>query len=242
MNISSSYLLKISVSLLIAIALFQTAAQAQNKRTPALVRTAVVVDERLAVLRKTPGLSGESIRRLGRGRKVSIEREVRNRTGLVFARIRVTRRTSGWIMRDAVVVPRQKADETKLLRLIHSSADFDLIARARIFLDLYPHSSARPEVLLLMGDAASAAAAKLSRDAGRRLQSLDVNGPPQFAYYLNYSGLDRYRRQGVEFKFDPAARSLRYDGAHWQEIVRWYPHSPEAAVAKTRLEAETGNF
>jgi hypothetical protein len=58
-------------------------------------------------------------------------------------------------------------------------------------------------------------------------------------YYLNYSGLDRYNRQGVTFTFDRAARQFHYDGAAWREIVRRYPRSPEAAEARNRLERQT---
>jgi hypothetical protein len=54
---------------------------------------------------------------------------------------------------------------------------------------------------------------------------------------LNYSGLDRYNRQGVIFTFDREAKKFHYDGAGWREIVRRYPQSPEASEAQTRLAA-----
>ena len=50
-----------------------------------------------------------------------------------------------------------------------------------------------------------------------------------------YNGLDRYNKQGVTFIYDRTARTFRYDGASWREIIRRYPQSPEAAEARQRL-------
>jgi len=133
------------------------------------------------------------------------------------------------------------SDDQRLLRLIDGADEFDRVARARIFLDAFQRSSLRPGVLLMYGDAAEEAARKLSREAERRFErrELPPGGAPEFSYYLNYSGLDRYNRQGVTFTFDRAARQFHYDGAAWREIVRRYPNSPEAVEAKKRLEKST---
>jgi hypothetical protein len=98
----------------------------------------------------------------------------------------------------------------------------------------------RPQVLLILGDAAEEAAAKLSREAERRFEKreLPAAGAPEFSYYLNYNGLDRYNRQGVTFTFDRAARKFHYEGAAWREILHRYPNSPEAAAARKRLEGK----
>ena len=72
------------------------------------------------------------------------------------------------------------------------------------------------------------------RQVGRELPA---DGAPEFSYYLNYSGLDRYNRQGVTFIFDRSAKQFHYDGAAWREIVQRYPNSSEAVEAKKRLEA-----
>jgi hypothetical protein len=90
----------------------------------------------------------------------------------------------------------------------------------------------------MYGDAAEEAAAKLSREAERRFErrELPAEGAPEFSYYLNYSGLDRYNRQGVIFTFDRSAKKFHYDGAAWREIVRRYSKSPEAGEARKRLE------
>ena len=55
-------------------------------------------------------------------------------------------------------------------------------------------------------------------------------------YFLNYNGLDRFTRQGVRFRFDPASKRFLYDGAAWREILRRHPRSPEAVKARQLLE------
>lgn len=190
---------------------------------------AVVVDERLSALRSTPELSGALIRRIGRGRFVALRSSKKTSDGIVFYRVSVSSRTQGWMQREAVVSGSQRDDDRRLLSLILSSSDFDRIARARIFLTVFPRSALRPQVLLLFGEAAEETAARLTRDASRRLGVLD------FTYYLNYAGLDRYNRQGIRFSFDRTTRQFHYDGAAWKELIRRYPKSPEAIKAGERL-------
>lgn len=225
------------VSLSLVLSVLSTTALAQKRRPPSGGRIAVVADERLAALRELPALTGALVQRVSRGRLVAIRGERRGRDGITFARVNLTSRTSGWIQRDALVVPNLKGDDERLLRLIRASKDFDRIARARIFLDAFPKSGLRPAVLLMLGDAAEATAVKLSRDAARRLKvdELADNGPPEYAYFLNYAGLDRYYRQGVRFGFDSKNRRFYYDGAAWKELLRRYPRSAEAAEARKRL-------
>jgi hypothetical protein len=94
-------------------------------------------------------------------------------------------------------------------------------------------------VLLILGEEAERSAARLSRDAARRLDEKEMaaGGAPVFSYFLNFNGLDRYRRQGITFVFDRAAKQFHYSGAAWREILRRYPRSPEAEQARKRLEA-----
>ena len=200
-----------------------------QQKAPKGGRIAVVVDERLSALRLTPEGSGALIRRIGRGRFVAIRSSKKTPDGIVFYRVSVSSRTQGWMQSEAVVSGSQRDDDKKLLSLILSSSDFDRIARARIFLTLFPRSTLRPQVLLLFGEAADDAAARLTRDASRRLGALD------FTYYLNYSGLDRYNRQGIRFRFDRTSSQFHYDGAAWRELIRRYPKSPEAVKAKALL-------
>lgn len=212
-----------------------------RKRQPAGGRLAVVADERLSALRATPELNGSLLRRINRGGLLAVRGEKRNRAGIVFYRVNVTTRTSGWIQRDAVVSPSRSGDDARLLRLIKGSEEFDRIARARIFLDYFTLSPIRPEVLMIYAQAAEDAASRLSHDALRRLNEKEISagGAPLFTYFLNFSGLDRYNRQGVTFLFDAREKRFRYDGEGWQELVHRYPRSPEAAEARKRLIAAT---
>ena len=208
---------------------------AQQRKPPAGGRLAVVVDERLAALRATPQLNGRLVRRLGRGRLVAVRSMKTSSDGIVFFLVNVTSRTDGWIQREAVASPSRAGDDQRLLRLIKASNGFDLIARARIFLDHFPRSPLRPEVLLLLGDTAEEVAIKLSTDAARRLKE-GLGDAPEFSYYLNHPGLDRYNRQRVGFVFDKSTKRFHYDGAAWRELIRRHPRSSEAAEAKKRLE------
>lgn len=238
----SSHKYCILLSLLI-LHLVQLGVPAQRRRPPAGGRLAVVVDERLAALRDAPHLSARLIQRLSRGRAVSVRGSVKAKVGIVFYKVRVTRRTEGWIQGEALLLPSRFDDDVRLERLIMASEDFDRLARARIFLDFFPRSRVRPAVLLVFGEAAAVAAERLSREAKRRLdpKEMSASGAAEFSYFLNYSGLDRYNRYGIRFLFDPTQKQLLYDGAAWRELIRRYPHSPEAEDARTRLRSSGTN-
>ena len=229
----------ITAVVLLALMLFLSApSYAQRKRRPpAGGRAAVVVDERLSALRDAPELAANLLQRLGRGRFVAVTGERAGRGGVTFLRVTVTSRTRGWVQAEALVRPSRAGDDARLLRLMQGSGEFDRLARARIFLDAFPHSALRPAVLLLFGDTAEEAADRLSREARRRLDAreMEAGGAPLASYFLNYNGLDRYRRQGIVFNFDAPARQFHYDGAAWREILRRHPHSPEAVEARKRL-------
>jgi hypothetical protein len=213
--------------------------EAQRKRRPpAGGSVAVVVDERLAVLRDAPRPTANLIQRLGRGRFVAVTGE-RASGGVTYLRVLVTSRTGGWLQADAVVRPSRAGDDARLLRLVRGSGEFDRLARARILLESFPRSTLRPAALLIFGDASAEAAERLTREARRRLDPAEIasGGAPPASYFLNYNGLDRYRRLGVVFDFDPAAQRYVYDGAAFREILRRHPRAPEAAEARRRLEA-----
>jgi hypothetical protein len=212
-------------------------ALAQKPRVPPGGHLAVIADERLAALRAAPDLSARLLRRMSRGHFVSIRGSGRSRDGLLFYQVAVTRRTSGWLQSEALISSWRAGDDGRLARLLESADEFDRVARAKIFLDLFPRSPLRPKVLLIYGDAAEEAAPKLSREAERRFERRDLpaGGAPEFSYYLNSSSLDRYNRQGVTFSFDRATKHFHYEGWAWREIVRRYPASPEASEARKRL-------
>jgi len=211
---------------------------AQKRQTPPGGHLAVVADERLAALRSAPDPSARLLRRLSRGRLVSIRGSSRSRAGLLFHQVVVTRRTAGWLQSDALIASWRSGDDQRLLSLIEGGDEFDCVARARIFLETFQRSPLRPQVLLLFGKAAEEAAAKLSHEAERRFErrELPANGAPEFSYYLNFSGLDRYNRQGVTFTFDRETKQFHYEGWAWREIIRRYPHGPEAAAARLRVD------
>jgi hypothetical protein len=207
---------------------------AQQRKPPAGGRLAVVVDERLAALRAMPQLNSQLVRRLSRGRLVAIRSSKTSADGITFVLVNVSRRTHGWIQREAVVSSSRAGDDRKLLTLIKRSDGFDRIVRARIFLDHFARSPFRPEVLLFLGDTAEDLAAKLSVDAARRLKD-GLGDAPEFSYYLNYTGLDRYNRQRVGFVFDKTTKRFHYDGAAWRELIRRFPRSTAALEARKRL-------
>jgi len=222
------------LTLCLLLILFLQITSFAQKKPPSGGRLAVVVDERLAALRATPQLNGKLVRRLSRGRLVAVRSVKTGADGITFVLVNVSSRTHGWIQRDAVVSSSRSGDDRRLLTLIQRSAGFDRIARARIFLDHFPRSPVRPEVLLLLGDTAEELAAKLSLDAARRLKD-DLGDAPEFSYYLNYTGLDRYNRQRIGFVFDKTTMRFHYDGAAWRELIRRYPHSTAALAARKRL-------
>lgn len=228
---------QVTICALFFLALSAPTTSAQKPRVPPGGHLAVVADERLAALRSVPEPQARLLRRLSRGRFVSIRGTSRSRDGLVFYHVVVTRRTSGWLQSEAVIASWRPGDDQRLLGLIDGADEFDRVARARVFLDAFPRSDLRPQVLLILGDAAEEAAAKLSREAERRFEKreLPAGGAPEFSYYLNYSGLDRYNRQGVTFTFDRAAKRFHYEGAAWREILRRYPNSKEAVHVRKRL-------
>ena len=209
---------------------------AQQRKPPAGGRLAIVVDERLAALRATPQLNGRLVRRLSRGRLLAVRSIKTSADGISFFLVNVSSRTDGWIQREALVSPSRTGDDQMLLTLIERSQGFDRITRARIFLDHFPRSRLRPAVLLLLGDTAEELAAKLSNDAARRLKE-DGGDAPEFSYFLNYSGLDRYNRQGITFVFNQSTKRFHYDGSTWRELIRRYPHSPAASEAKIKLDS-----
>jgi len=239
-----SYLKNLSIFLFFLNIYSANDADAQKPRIPTGGRVAIIVDERLSALRAAPSLSARLEQRLGRGRFVAIVGGQRSAEGIFYYDVKVSRRKHGWLQSTAVVALSQAADDDRLLRLLQGSEDFDLIARARIFLEAFPRSPLRPVVLRLFAESAESAAGKLSRDAVRRLNHNEMvaGGAPEFSYFMNFNGLDRYNRQGIRFTFDSAAKRFHYDGAAWREILRRYPQSSEAAEARKRLDVlKAGN-
>lgn len=231
---------KLTLKVFLLLILVLGSAEISFPQRAAAGRRGIVVDERLAALRRTPQLNGTLVRRLGRGRIVYIRSSRTTSEGVVFLLVKVTSRTHGWIQREAIVSPARAGDDQRLLDLIKASQGFDQIVRARVFLDHFPRSPLRPKVLLLLGNTAEAQAAELSRDAARRLKGITnpaktTTTAPTFTYFLNYSGLDRYNRQRVTFLFNPTTKQFHYNGAAYRELLRLHPNSAEAPEARQRL-------
>lgn len=250
-SLANSFRLLVCLSL--AVISFSSAdAYAQRRRVqkpnPAVKRTisapkrtapvaAVVVDDQLAVLRLEPDLSSIPLQRMRRGRTVLISGS-RETEGVTFYRAQLPPEREGWIQADAVVTSSKRGDDLRLANLIRASSGFEQIERAAIFLETFSASPLRPAILLLMGDLLEENAQRLSREAIRRLnmEEIKASGAPLHSFYLNYNGLDRYRRLGINFVFNREARQFHYDGASWREILQKHSKSAEAAEAKKRLD------
>jgi hypothetical protein len=199
---------------------------------------AIVIDERLAVLRTAPSLFAKPIQRMRRGRAVLIS-ETKDVDGVTFYRIIAVPNTQGWVQKEAVAGKFRRGDDERLARLVQSSDGFDQIERARIFLENFPDSPFRPSILLLFGDLMEEIALKLSAEAAKRLsrREMAATGAPLHSFYLNYSSLDRYQRLGIGFAFNSSTRLFHYNGASWREIMQKSPATNEAREAQKRLDS-----
>jgi hypothetical protein len=196
-----------------------------------------VIDERLSILRMEPSLYGIPLQRMRRGRTVLIYSS-KEADGVLFYSVAAPPDKRGWIQAAAVVSAGRRGDDERLLRLIRASEGFEQIERGVLFLETFPHSPLRPALLLYQGDLLEDAAQKLTFEAHKRLDKgeMEANGAPLYSYFLNYAGLDRYRRLGIGFVFDQNAGYFHYDGECWKELITRFPGSNEAGEAKKRLD------
>ncbi|MEP6945272.1 MAG: hypothetical protein ABJA02_05090 [Acidobacteriota bacterium] len=243
--------LPLSISLIIAAAaLLCSSAEAQAirskttvhtrpavARNPEIGQTAVVIDDTLSVLRDKPSLFADPIQRMHRGRRIQIM-GVAEADGVKFYRVTAPPANFGWVQADAVFGKFRAGDEERLARLVQASSGFDQIEVAVEFFNLFPESKFRPSILLLFGDLLEEISAKLSKDASSKLkrQEMAASAAPIHSYFLNFVSLDRYRKLGISFLFNPAARQFHYDGASWNELVKKFPAAAETAEAKKRLD------
>jgi hypothetical protein len=224
---------------------FVSAAQAQKNRVPKKpvaaqksINTAIVVDERLAVLRAEPSLYARVIQRMRVGRIVQISGS-KQADGVTFYRVTALPNNFGWVQSEAVVGKSKRGDDERLAKLVQGLDGFEQIECAMIFLETYAASPLRPAVLLLLGDVLEEVALKLAAEATRRLnrREMAASGAPLHSFYLNYVSLDRYRRLGINFLFNSSTKLFHYDGAAWREIVTKFPKASETAEAQKRLDA-----
>ena len=222
----------------------QRKARSVSKRGQVPVRakeigsTAVVMDETLSVLRMKPSLFAESVQRMRRGRKVQIL-GVAEADGVKFFRVSAPPNNSGWVQADALFGKLRAGDDARLAALVQASSGFDQIELASAFFDLYPQSQYRPAILLLFGDLLEDMASKLSKDAGSRLnrREMAASAAPMHSYYLNFNMLDRYRKLGIIFLFNPNTKAYHYEGSSWRELIAKFPASTEAVEGQKRVES-----
>lgn len=200
-------------------------------------QTAVVIDETLSVLRKTPSLFSEPVQRMSRGRRVVIQ-GVTEADGIKFYKVTVPPANFGWVQADAVFGTFRPGDEERLARLAQATDGFDQIEISRHFFEMFPDSKLRPALLLLYGDVLESTAATLSKNAASRLsrKEMAASGAPLHTYYLNFNYLDRYRKLGIIFLFNPETKLYHYDGSAWKEILTKFPAASETAEAQKRVD------
>src|SRR5687767_14189663 len=120
------------VSILIALTLiiFSSSIYAQrrgaarsSRSAPAVKKNAsnkaVVIDQRLAVLRISPSLYARPIQRMSGGREISVG-ETREADGVMFYRVSTSTKSSGWIQADALAGNFRRGDDERLARLVQS--------------------------------------------------------------------------------------------------------------------------
>lgn len=211
---------------------------APTARLKEIGSTAVVIDETLSVLRMKPSLFAEPVQRMRRGRKVQIL-GVTEADGVRFYRVSAPPNNSGWVQAEALFGKFREGDDARMARLVQASSGFDQIELASAFFETFPQSQLRPAILLLYGDLLEDAAAKLSKDAGSRLdrREMAASGAPTHSFYLNFNMLDRYRKLGIVFLFNPNTRLYHYEGGSWRELLAKFPVSIEAAEAQKRVDS-----
>lgn len=198
---------------------------------------AMVVDERLSVLLTEPSLYALPIQRMQRGRKLLVLRS-KEADGVTFYQVQTSsKETTGWVQSDAIVGNFRRNDDQRLANLVQASGGFAQIDRAVFFLSYFPESGMRPSILLLLGDLIEEEALSLSIKAAKRLdrREMAASGAPLHSFFLNYSGLDRYRKLGIRFLFNIETRAFHYDGGSWFELLSKFPKSEEAKEASRRL-------
>ncbi|KAF0207367.1 MAG: hypothetical protein FD167_5490 [bacterium] len=199
-------------------------------------RRAIVVDTGLSALRKSPSVASTCLRRLRIGRKIFIISSVKNSDGIKYYFVAVTRRTRGYIDASALVSPSQASDDVRLMRLVENAEGVDKIILAQALVKNFPQSRFCPDAFLAEGRVAEQIATELSRRTTRHSpRQLDPEIDLE-RYLLNYSGLDKYNRLGINFQIDPIEKIYRYDGAAYKKILTRYPKSQAALIASEKLQ------
>lgn len=220
----------------------QTRRSAANERNtgvnknPLAGKTAVVMDELLSVLRREPSLFSEAIHRMQRGRQVTILGS-KEADGVTFFKVKALPSSEGWVQSDALISASRPRDEERGAMIVQALAGFEQVEAAVQYFKLFPNSRFKPALLLIVGDTLEDIATTITRDAARRLRRKEMaaSAAPMHSYYLNFVMLDRYRKLGIRFLFNPKTLKYHYDGKSWKEIVEKFPAAEEAMGAQERL-------
>lgn len=200
-------------------------------------KTAVIINEHFSVLRLEPSLYAMPIQRISRGQTAVISGE-KQAEGVTFLKTQTSRR-SGWIQAEAFLFPSRNGEDARLAELIKISDGFDRLELINLFLIHFPNSNLRPPILLQTGDLMEEVAQKLTTEANRRTTNdeIRVYGTSLRSIFLNYNGLDRYKKLGFGFVFNENTRRYHYDGWAWREITNRFSDSKEAPEAKRKFDA-----
>lgn len=201
---------------------------------------AFVADDRLSVVRKGPDLRSQVVQRLRLRRPVFIMASSISRAGEPkFYRVAVTRRTRGWIHSAAVAVPGRAGEDRRVLQLAEKAADgLDRIALCLLLTESFRNSPLVPQALLMLAAEAERSVSALSKRVAKRVAAVDAGtaNASQRDYYLSDASLDRLSKLRVSFDFDEAAGEYIYDGAAYRAIIKRFPASDAAKIARERLE------
>jgi hypothetical protein len=239
---------KETLFLCFALAIFVNSAFAQKTRPNTVSKVVakpstpmgsygIVIDERLSVLRTEPSFFSNEIQRMRVGRRVLIS-GIKQNEGVTFYKIRALPNFSGWVQSDSIVSKTKMGDDERLAKIVQAIDGFDQIELALVFLENFPKSNLSASILLLFGDLIEEQARKLSTDAGKRLirREMAATSAPLHSFYLNYVGLDRYRKLGIVFLVNVETKQFHYNGRSWEEIIKKFPNSQEASEAKKRID------
>lgn len=198
---------------------------------------AFVIDDRLSALRRAPSIQAVVLRRLRLARPVYIiSTRAANNGQPKFFRVAVTRRTRGWIHAAALAVQGRAGEDQRIMNLIEESSDsIDKITLCRL-VERFGKSQLVPRAMLLLGQEAERVAESLSPRTHRRLAEVRARDARIRDYYLSDAGLDRFSRLGLVFDFDESTGEIIYDGKAYRDIVRRFPKSEEARLARQRLD------
>ncbi len=213
-------------------------AQAQTAQAKPRSLFAYVFDERFSVLRTQPGTEAPFLRRLRVGHRVYVPLHQADPARAKYRKIVVSRNVVGWMPAAALAAPGIPGDDERLFRYALAQPDEEALIALRILTAHFDRSPLRPRALLKLGKIAEAISTKLSNRANRKLRKEELQLPEGLGeedLFANYRGLDRFASFGIRFIYLKKSDRFLYRGEAYQEILRDYPHSPEASSARERL-------